>query len=394
MTDVLSGNPAALPCPAAAYHRARQKGVHFSAAMNAYVVSSHEAVLRIVLDAETFSSCNALGAPAPGPEEEMSNYLPYLLTSSEPEHAHRRSIVNRAFTPRRIAGHEPAIEAICQRLVNSLRHKSDVDFIKDIAVPLPISVIGHVLGLPEEDLPDLLRWSQALVEATVGVDDFDPQRIVPPGRRLAARITDRFIGARRGVLPLIHQSGIPPADAARFVIDLLVAGNFTTTAYLSSAMHILARSPELADHLRDHPADMAGFVEETLRLENPLQGMYRRATRDCEIDGFSIPEGARVLVLFGSANQDPAQWPDPAAFDPQRTDAANHLTFGHGTHTCLGSALVRLQSRLLLQTLLANTVRIRPADQEITYLPNPIFRCPAALHLGITWATQQPAVPG
>ncbi|MFI0480946.1 cytochrome P450 [Actinomadura sp. 9N215] len=393
MTDVLSGNPAALPCPAAAYHHARQKGVHFSEAMNAYVVSSHEDVLRIVLDAQTFSSSNALGAPAPGPEEEMSNYLPYLLTSSEPEHAHRRSIVNRAFTPRHIAEHEPAIGAICQRLVNSLRHKDEVDFVKDIAVTLPISAIVHVLGLPDEDLPDLLRWSQALVEATVGVEEFDAQRIIPPGRPLAARITQRLSGARRGVLRLIDQSGIPPADAARFVIDLLVAGNFTTTAYLSSAVHVLARAPELADHLRAHPADMAGFVEETLRLESPLQGMYRRATRDCEIDGVPIPEDARILLLFGSANHDPAKWPAPAIFDSQRTDAANHLTFGHGTHSCLGSGLVRLQSRLLLQTLLANTVRIRPADQIITYLPNPIFRCPAALRLGVTWAAPNTCSP-
>ncbi|WP_165964353.1 cytochrome P450 [Actinomadura sp. KC216] len=317
----------------------------------------------------------------------MSNYLPYLLTSSEPEHAHRRSIVNRAFTPRHIAEHEPAIEAICQRLVNSLRHKDDVDFVKDIAVPLPISAIAHVLGLPDEDLSELLRWSQALVEATVGVEEFEPRRIVPPGRRLAERITRRFSGASHGVLPLIDRSGIPPADAARFVIDLLVAGNFTTTAYLSSAVHILARSPQLADHLRSHPADMAGFVEETLRLENPLQGMYRKATRDCEIGGVPIPEGTRILVLFGSANQDPARWPDPATFDPRRTDAANHLTFGHGTHSCLGSALVRLQSRIILQTLLANTVQIRPADQKITYLPNPIFRCPAAVRLRVIWAS-------
>ena len=224
MTDLLSGNPAALQCPAAAYHSARQKGVHFSASMNAYVVSSYEDVLRIVLDTQTFSSSNALGAPAPGPEEEMSNYLPYLLTSSEPEHAHRRCIVNRAFTPRHIAEHEPAIEAICQRLVNSLRHKDDVDFVKDIAVPLPISAIAHVLGLPDEDLPELLRWSQALVEATVGVEEFEPQRIIPPGRRLAERITRRFSDASHGAKALRTADG-PVVAALHRSADRQVRGD-------------------------------------------------------------------------------------------------------------------------------------------------------------------------
>ncbi|WP_165975748.1 cytochrome P450 [Actinomadura rubrisoli] len=385
MDDVLSGNPAALSCPAAAYHQTRQQGVHFSEAMNAYVVSSHHDVLRVILDARTFSSSNALGAPAPGPDSEMSNYLPYLLTSTDPEHARRRSIVNRAFTPRRIAGHEAAVTGICHRLVNALRHQDSVDFVNDVAIPLPISAIMHVLGLPEEDRPDLLRWSQELVRATVGVREFDPEQIVPPGRPLAARIAQRLNSARNGVLPLIHESGIPPADAARFVIDLLVAGNFTTTAYLTSAMHILARAPELADQLRAHPTDIAGFVEETLRLENPLQGMYRMTTRDCELGGVPLPEGTRILVLFGSANQDPAEWPDPDTFDPQRADAANHLTFGRGTHTCLGSTLVRLQGRLLIHTFLANTAHFEPATPEITYLPNPIFRCPTALHLKVTW---------
>ncbi|WP_067464122.1 cytochrome P450 [Actinomadura macra] len=387
MDDVLSGNPAALACPAATYERARGQGVHFSEAMNAYVVSAHHDVLSVVLDAQTFSSINALGAPAPGPDSEMSNYLPYLLTSTGTEHAYRRSIVNRAFTSRRIAEHESAIDAICRTLVNGLRHQDEVDFVEGIAIPLPISTILHVLGLPEEDLPDLLRWSQALVQATVGVDEFDPGQILPPGRPLAERITQRFSGADHGVLPIISRSGIPPADAARFVIDLLVAGNFTTTAYLTSALHILARDPELADRLRADPAGITGFVEETLRLENPLQGLFREATRDCEIAGVPISAGTRVLVLFGSANLDPAQWPDPTTLDPHRTDAANHLTFGHGPHTCLGSALVRLQTRLLLHTLLASTEHFEPAFPEITYLPNPIFRSPTELHLKVTWAT-------
>ncbi|QXJ21235.1 cytochrome P450 [Actinomadura graeca] len=387
MDDVLSGNPAALACPAGVYDRARQRGVHFSAAMDAWVVSAHDDVLRVVLDAEAFSSDNALGAPAPGPETEMSNYLPYLLTLGDPEHARRRAIVNRAFTPRRVAEHEPAIREICRRLVDGLRPRQEIDFVGGIAIPLPISAIMRVLGLPDEDLPDLLRWSQELVVATVGVREFDPDRIVPPGRPLAARLARRLKDARHGVLAVIARSGIPPDDAARFVIDLLVAGNFTTTAYLTSAAHALARSPALADRLRAHPGEIPGFVEETLRLENPLQGLYRRATRDCEINGVPIAAGARVLVLFGSANLDPARWPDPVALDPGRTDATGHLTFGHGPHTCLGSSLVRTQSRLLLEVLLAETTLLRPAAEEIDYLPNPIFRSPTALRMRISWRT-------
>jgi cytochrome P450 len=185
------------------------------------------------------------------------------------------------------------------------------------------------------------------------------------------------------------EDGLPRHDAARFVMELLVAGNITTTHHLSNSMLLLARDPALADRLRREPAEIPRFVEESLRLEAPIQGFYRLAMADTEIGGVRVPEGSRVLVLYASANRDPKAWPDVDEVVLDRTNAAGHLAFGRGVHACLGAALARAEGRIAVERLLRRIDRfelIHDPD-EIEYLPSAVNHGPARLPLRLTWAT-------
>ena len=395
LDNLFDQDPAALRCPFGEYGQSREQGVHFSEKANAYLVTRYEQVVQILRDDKTFSSSNTLGAPAPPEGSEMSKYLPYLLLSDNPEHARRRSIVNRALTPSHVAHWEPLIRSTCAGMVDALAGAKDVDFLPALAGPLPMAVILQVLGIPLEGATAIREWSDGLVFATVGVDVFSSDVIVSAGKPFAAYISslldDAGGGQRDDILSVIAAAEangeLSRDDATRFVIDLMVAGNFTTTAYLASSMLMLARNRGLAERLRANPELISRFVDEMLRLEAPIQGFYRLTTVDCEIGGVPIPAGARLLVFPGSANRDPAVWTNADNIDLSRPNAASHLTFSRGSHACLGAPLVRLQAQLVLEMLLSRTENIELTIDDVPYLPNAIFRLPLAIPLRITWKT-------
>ena len=387
--------PEALRCPFPAYAELREQGVTFVEAANAFLVTRLEDIDTVLLDVETFSSRNAIGAPPIPPESELAKHVPFLLLSDEPEHSARRKLVQRAFTPSRLARFEPRIRELCTDLVEGLRGRTEVEFMADFAVPLPIAVITTVLGVPDDEAPALRRLSEELA-GTVGHHGADPADIVRIAKEFAALLAPSLEAAAASqeegtILHTIaaaeRTAGLPRHDATRFVMELLIAGNITTTDHIGNSMMLLAQDPELADRLRSDPSRLSYFIEESLRLESPIQGLFRMATTDTVVGGTPIPAGSRVQVMFGSGNRDEALVERPDEMDLARRSPSAHLAFGRGIHSCLGNILARLESKVALETLLGSVSRFELAvdADSVDYLPSLANRGPQALPLRLTW---------
>jgi cytochrome P450 len=274
-----------------------------------------------------------------------------------------------------------------------MRGQSEIDFMAGFAVPLPIAVITSVLGVPDEQTSAFRRLSEELA-ATVGNHAADPRDIVRIAAEFGALLAPSLEAAATTaaeqdttILQTIAAAELPRHDATRFVMELLVAGNVTTTDHLGNNMVLLARDPELTDRLRSDPSRLMNFIDESLRLESPIQGLFRITTRDTEIGGVPIPAGSRVQVMYGSGNRDPDLVDRPDELDLARRAPSAHLAFGKGVHACLGNNLARLESKVALETLLGNVQRFELAvdPDAIDYLPSFVNRGPHALPLRLSW---------
>ncbi len=296
-----------------------------------------------------------------------------IITIDPPRHGELRSIVNRGFTPRRIASFEPWIrEIVAEELDGKLGKGGDFDVIRELAVPLPTRVIMRILGVEKSRRSDFKRWSDAIISGISGPGRRNPmelgifdsmaelmlflretvrERRAAPGEDLISLLVDPSRG---------HALG--DAEAMQFVVLLLVAGNETTTNLIGNGINALYDHPDQLALLLEDPARMTGFVEESLRFDPPIQIVFRRATADTEIAGVPIPKGAYVAPMLASANRDDRKFPDGDRFDILR-DTAGHFGFGFGLHFCLGSALARLQARVALEAIVPHLGRLQRRDE-------------------------------
>ncbi len=392
----------ALRCPAGAYEELRGHGVHYAPEIDAYVVSRHEDVVRVLRDGRTFSSQNTVGRvrPPADPSTPTEALAPLLLLSDDPEHAKRRSIVNRAFTPAKIAAWEPKVRRLAQDQVDRLRDLPEVDFVRDLAALLPVRVISMVLGVPPEDVARFREWSEEIT-SSVGNNGGDPVRREQVQKAFSGYIS-RVLDRWDGVVDTSVLSQIAAAERAgeltrtqcvSFVVELLVAGNITTTHHIASSVALLARHPGLFDRLAADPSLIQGFVEESLRLEAPIQGFYRLAMADAEVGGVAIPQGSRVFVLYGSANRDENTWPNGRHMQLDRPNAAAHLAFGKGAHACIGSSLARLEGRVVVEVLLDRLSAFEltvPVD-DVPYGASFVNHGPISLPATVTFRSPAPA---
>jgi cytochrome P450 len=364
LSPLASHDQDSLRCPADIYRQLRDEGVHYAAEIDAYVVSRQEDVVRVLRDGNTFSSRNTVGrvvaADAPADPHALT---PLLLMSDDPVHATRRSIVNRAFTPSKVAAWEPQVRQLAAEHVARLRELAEVDFVRDLAALLPVRVISMVLGVPLADVAKFREWSEEIT-SSVGHHGGDPERRQQVQEQFTAYI-GTLLDQWDGVVGSSVLSQIAAAEQAgeltrhegiRFTAELLVAGNITTTHHISSSIALLGYTPGIFDKLQAEPALIQPFIEESLRLESPIQGFYRLAMADAEVGGTAIPAGSRVFVLYGSANTDESAWTDCPHLRLDRPNAAAHVAFGKGAHACIGSALARLEGRVVVEQLLAQLV--------------------------------------
>ncbi|MCK2217801.1 cytochrome P450 [Actinomadura sp. ATCC 31491] len=304
---------------------------------------------------------------------------PSMIGMDDPEHAARRRLVHRRFTPRHVrdayAGR--VREVVADQLDRAL-DKGVVDAVAELAAPLPARMIGWLLGFPDEEWPRLKHWSETTIVAGGGLRYVTHEAAVAAGEYATAVLelaAERRARPRDDLLSLWCASpGYDDEHLANEALLLLDGGAETTRTVIATALDALIRHPEQWRLLRAEPGLMEGAVEEFVRWTTPVLNMCRAATRDTTLHGQAIPAGGQVLLMYGSANRDPAVFAAPDAFDVTRRPGG-HIAFGLGTHFCLGAALARLELRIFFEEWVARVREAAWADERgPRILPNAFVR--------------------
>ncbi len=385
-------DPATTRDPYPLYARLRREAPLERSALGFWALSRYDDVDTVLRDPERFSS-GVLGDMIQGVKSLSPEGLGVgetLLGTDPPAHSRLRKIVNRAFTPRRIAALEERIRALAHELLTGIAAVGEFELMGALAVPLPVTVIAEILGIDPARRADFKRWSEEILAAIAG----------SPSPELRARLERSFLERAAYLEEVIEERRHDPRDdvisalvraeegeevmtedeVGNFLVLLLVAGSETTSNLIGNAVLALLEHPHVLETVRANPRLLPALVEETLRYDSPVQLTLRRATCDVELAGGKLCEGETVALLLGSANRDERQFSEPDYFDLGRSVA--HLAFGHGTHFCLGAHLARLEAQLALDALIARFGHIDLAD-AVERIPSLLTRGPRALRLRV-----------
>jgi cytochrome P450 len=269
-----------------------------------------------------------------------------------------RALVSRGFTPRRVADHEPRIRALATRYLDDCVERGLCDFIAHFSGKLPMDVVSELLGVPEDDTATLRGWADLVVHREEGVLGLPPAAAQAALRMLQyfqALVAERRARPREDLTSALLAAEIDgdrlsEREILGFLFLMIVAGNETTTKLLANALYWLWRNPAERDRLRADPGLVPRWVEETLRYDNSSQALARTVARSVVLHGIRLDEDEKVVLLIGSANRDERAFPDPDRYDLLRSTRES-LSFGHGTHFCLGAALARLEGRVALEEI-------------------------------------------
>ena len=405
LTEIRLDDPALIADPYPSYAWLRDEApVHRCAQPDVWLVSRHDDVVSVLRDPQRFASeiARVTGSiqgspfnpsfrvpPVVARALARRTWLRVLLTSDPPEHTVLRRKVSRAFTPRMMTTWEQRIRDIADEQVAALVQATaagPVDLVTGVASPLPTRVIAEMMAIPARRQADFKRWSDWLVDGLLTGGS------VPKLLAAAAEISvffGRMVRVRRrrpgdDLISLLvsgeEDEALNAAELIAFCVLLLVAGNETTTNLISNAVLALDAHPDVRARLAADPPLAARVVEETLRYDGPGQGLIRATTCDVEVAGVTIPARSLVMPLIGSANRDPRHWSDPDRFDIDR-EGTDHLAFGTGLHYCLGQALARLETRVVLETLFRAGPDLRIAGTP-ERIPSPVLR--GFRHLPVT----------
>jgi cytochrome P450 family 142 subfamily A polypeptide 1 len=361
--DLMSGEFfAGDPYPAFAEMR-RNAPVYHDEANDIWGVARYQDVKTLGIDHETFSN-------AEGTRPKFMP-LPMMIDTDPPDHTKRRKLVNAGFLPRRVAAMEANIGRVCDELIDAVIEQGSCDFVRDLAAPLPLIVIGDMLGVAPEDRGQLLRWSDDMLRSQGDPDPAGLEGATAAFAEYMAYMQPVFEQRRRTgkdddlVGILVHAEvdgeGLDDDTLIFETLLILIGGDETTRHVLSGGMLALLEHPEQFAALRRDPSRLPRAVEEMLRWVSPIKNMVRTTTRATTLGGVHLPEGAQLLALYPSANRDEAVFADPDTFDISR-DPNPHLAFGFGTHFCLGNQLARLELRVMFERLLARLPDLRLAE--------------------------------
>ncbi|UQA61827.1 cytochrome P450 [Polyangium aurulentum] len=326
-----------------------------------WAVTRHADVLRVMRDAELFSSERGgiwISDYAPG---DMRSSRDVLTDMDPPRHTRYRSLVSAGFLPRIIAAMEPYARTLVTEMIDRVAERRECDFVNELAGDLPLRIILHLLGVPLEDRDKVLDWSYRFL---LGGDP-DQKDAVDAYNALIAEMmayAERLAAERRAkpreddMLSLLMGAEVDgeklrEVEFGLFFSLLLSAGHVTTQQLIALGMLTLIEHPEERRRLAEDRSLIPSAVEEMLRFTPPAMHMRRTATRDTELGGQRIAEGDKVVVWFVSANRDEEVFADPHRFDVRRTPN-EHTTFGRGPHFCLGAALARLEARVVFEEIL------------------------------------------
>jgi cytochrome P450 family 142 subfamily A polypeptide 1 len=348
--------------------------VYWDESSRLWGIALYEDVMKISKTPELYCSGKSSRPDAPA--------LPSMINMDDPRHKLRRALVNKGFTKRRVDDHETKIRRIVTELIDAVCEKGSCDFVREIAAPLPMIVIGDLLGVAPEDRDRLLRWSEEMLAASSATAaPALAERAARAGLEYA-QYALRVIADRRRkpagddlMSVLVHaEIDSQKLDDEALVHEsllILVGGDETTRHVITEGMEALIRFPAQRDRLLRDPRKIPVAVEEMLRWVTPIKNMNRTATRDSVLRGQKIREGDKLLLLYPSANRDERVFRNPDVFDVERSPN-DHVAFGgYGTHFCLGASLARLELRVMFEELLRRLPDLQLAtDDPLPLRPN------------------------
>ncbi|MCZ4514553.1 cytochrome P450 [Streptomyces sp. ActVer] len=316
-----------------------------------------------------------------------------MLATDPPQHARLRALVTRAFTTGAVARMRPYIAGLVDELLDAWPEGGPVDLVASLAVPLPVTVICEMLGVPESDRQLVRTWSSDLFAAG------DPRRIDAASHAIGGYMTE-LVASRRSspgesllddlIAVRDGQDQLTEDELVSLAVLLLVAGHETTTNLIGNAALALLQHPGSLARLRAEPQLLGSALDELLRFDSPVGiATFRYSTEELTLGGTVIPEGVPVLIAPGAANRDPSRFPDPDQLDFNR-GATGHLAFGHGIHRCLGAPLARAEAELALRAVISRFADIRPAipAEELEWRHTRLMR--GLTSLPLTWSRATP----
>jgi cytochrome P450 len=369
-----------------------------------YLVSTYREIVALLHDRRVSSDPRSRPELADTPPEEGPPRLPLdFIRRDPPEHDRLRELATRPYGPPHTPGHieemRPWLTEVTNALIDNLAGRHRVDLVDDFAYPLPVTAICRLLGVPREDQPRFQHWADAFIQTS------DPATGTFAERQDRRNQVEAELGEYLGGLADAHArqpgddliSGLltdtgPGAPMSRADLEstcalLLVAGHETTVNLIANGMLTLLRHPDVLDRLRHEPALIIPLVEELLRYEPPVQFLTSRsALADIDIAGTTIPQDSPITLMLAAGNRDPARFPDPDRFNPDRTDNA-HLGFGSGIHYCFGAPLARVETQVALPALARRLKNPRLVTDPPPYRPSPEPRGPRHLLIEIDTVT-------
>ena len=383
-----------------------QEPVFYSPQLGYWVVTRYDDIKAIFRDNITFSPSIALEKITPtGPEAnavlESYGYAMNrtLVNEDEPAHMPRRRVLMDPFTPEELKHHEPMVRRLTREYVDRFIDDGRADLVDQMLWEVPLTVALHFLGVPEEDMDLLRQYSIAHTVNTWGRPKPEEQVAVAHAVgnfwQLAGKILDKMRQDPSGPgwmqYGLRKQQTHPEVVTDSYLHSMMMAGivaaHETTANASANAIKLLLQHPQAWRDICEDPDLIPNAVEECLRHNGSVAAWRRLATRDVQIAGVSIPAGAKLLIVTSSANHDESQFADADLFDIRRENASDQLTFGYGSHQCMGKNLARMEMQIFLEELTRRLPHLKLSEQTFTYVPNTSFRGPE--HLWVEWDPAQ-----
>lgn len=390
---------AAIQDPYPLYDRMRRRAaVHRIGESGFYVVCGWDAVMEAVSRVDDFSSNLTAtmvyhddGSVTPFEMLPLGGPMHALATADDPAHAMHRKLLLPHLSARRVRIIEQFTHATARRLWAEALADGQIEWMSAMANRLPMMVVARLLGLPEDDVDELIRLGYATTTLLDGI--VSPAQLESAGvavTELSGYVLKHFEEAAQSPRPgLIGDLAarcaageLEQLSALSIMLTLFSAAGESTASLLGSAAWILATRPDIQTQLRANPDLLGAFIEEMLRYEPPFRGHYRHVLRDTTLTGVDVPADSRLLLMWGAANRDPQQFHEPNEFRLDRSGAKGHAAFGKGVHFCVGAALARLEAQTVLRMLLERTTRIEAADVG-EWLPSTLVRRLERLQLNV-----------
>ena len=406
-------------CPYPAYQLLRDEAPVWKDPITGfYVVTRFEDLRPLLLDTDNFlnSMSGGQGGSRDRLDQERAGRMHALYKEKgwvpaatlagrdDPNHKQMRAMFNEAFRPKKINAMDPFVRDTAYRLVDDFVDQGHCDWIKQLAVPLPLIVIGRQVGVPEEDIWQIKAWTDAWIQRLGLMQTEDEERwsvemeieaqhyFQPIFEKLRKEPDDSLLSEM--VNRVIPEWGRPLNDNelhAEMMADTFVGGSETTTNAIGYGVKLLIENPNVWDKLKSDPDQyMRTFCEEVLRLEGPVQGLFRMTARDIELHGVTIPAGAMVNIRYAAANRDEREFECPADIDLERDKPGRHLAFGSGVHHCLGAPLARREMYWSFRALIDRVDDIRFAEGANTFEVAPNFSLRALTELHIEFDAKAP----